>query len=132
MTEPAKPTESQILRAAANDKATGESTDAPDLSEDLEEHKLRYEVETLKQQVVEARDTHNLRVGYSKKLFWLVCTWLACVAVAVGLSGFGAWGFKLSDAVLIAFITTTTVNVVGLFIVVAKWLFPAKNGQQPN
>jgi len=28
------------------------------------------------------------------------------------------------DKVLIAFITSTTINVVGLFVVVAKWMFP--------
>jgi hypothetical protein len=34
--------------------------------------------------------------------------------------------FELSDAVLIALITTTTVNVLGLFYIVARWLFPSK------
>jgi hypothetical protein len=30
---------------------------------------------------------------------------------------------------LIAFITSTTVNVVGLFVLVAKWMFPAGSGK---
>ena len=33
----------------------------------------------------------------------------------------------VSDAVIIALITTTTINVLGLFYIVARWLFPQKN-----
>jgi hypothetical protein len=38
--------------------------------------------------------------------------------------------FKLNDAVLLAVLGTTTVNVVGLFYVVAKYLFPAPTSKQ--
>jgi len=78
----------------------------------------------------EAQDTHRLRLGYAGRIFWLVSAWLVCVAVAVYLSGFKLKGFELSSEVLIAFITSTTINVVGLFVVVAKWMFP--NGKDKN
>lgn len=120
--------ENRVLLAASHDTALADNSPLPDLENDLAEHKLQVELEALKQQVQESADTHKLRLSYAKRLFWLVCSWLACVVIAVGFSGFHVFGFLLSDSVLIAFITTTTVNVVGLFFVVAKWLFPSKNG----
>ncbi|MCC6589759.1 MAG: hypothetical protein IT168_23900 [Bryobacterales bacterium] len=53
----------------------------------------------------------------------LVACWLGCVALCIFLSGIRLWGFELSEKVLIAFITSTTINVVGLFVVVAKWMY---------
>lgn len=100
----------------------------PDPSVSLEDYKQEYEIEALKQQLHEVTDTHKNRIAYIGRVFWLVVGWLACVVACVGLTGFAAWGFKLSDQVLIAFITSTTINVVGLFVVVAKWLYPSGNG----
>lgn len=119
-----------ILKAAKKEKAVAPSAipqAEPDLSIDLEEHQLFYQVEALKQQLKESQDTHALRLGYAGKIFGLVCLWLVCVAVAVFFCGFNLFGFHLSDKVLITFITSTTINVVGLFIVVAKWMFPNSN-----
>ena len=98
--------------------------DLPDLSLDLEEHKLEFQLTCLAEDLKQLQDTHGLRLDYTAHIFKLVCAWLACVVACVVLSGFGLWGFKLSDSVLIAFITSTTVNVVGLFVLVAKWMFP--------
>ena len=113
-----------IKQAALRDNPDKEFTEAPDLEIDLVEHKLFYEIESLKQNLVESQETHKLRLNYSGKIFFLVCAWLVCVAVAVFLAGFSYKDFSLSDKVLIAFITSTTINVVGLFVVVAKWMFP--------
>lgn len=116
-----------IIKAAKVEKTDvsfSSSDPEPDLSLDLAEHQLFYQVETLKQQLKEAQDTHKLRLGYADKIFWLVCAWLIGVVIGVFMSGLRAFGFSLSDNVLITFITSTTVNVVGLFVVVAKWMFP--------
>lgn len=125
---PAKISPSQIIKkAVSHDLPTVVETGIPDFELDLEEHKLHYELESLQQQLVEAVDTHNLRMGYSDKIFILVCIWLTCVLASIIFSGFNIWGFELSDKVLITFITSTTINVLGLFAIVAKWLFP-QNG----
>jgi hypothetical protein len=97
----------------------------PDLSLDLEEHKLAFQLECLEQELKELRETHGLRVSYTGRIFWLVVAWLTCVVVCVMFSGFRYHEFRLSDSVIIAFITSTTVNVVGLFVLVAKWMFPS-------
>lgn len=39
--------------------------------------------------------------------------------------------FKLSDTVLVAFITSTTVSVIGLFIIAAQWLYASKKEKAP-
>ena len=84
-----------IKQAAIRDNPDKEFAEAPDLGIDLVAHKIFYE-----------------------------CAWLVCVSVAVFFTGFSYKDFSLSGKVLIAFITSTTINVVGLFVVVAKWMFP--------
>jgi hypothetical protein len=77
-----------------------------------------------------------LRHQMLEKLLRLVTWWLVAVGVFLGLSAvFGVASghcfiFHLSDPVLLAFISSTTVAVLGLFLVAAKWLFP--NGKSSD
>jgi hypothetical protein len=64
-----------------------------------------------------------LKIGFAFLLFLLVVFWLLVVLVYIGFAGFKYLGFELPEAVLIAFITSTTVSVIGLFHYVAKWLY---------
>lgn len=120
----------RVIKAASHDKPANNDADLPDLGLDLQEHQLSFQVSVLQNEVhtiqhalKEARDTHALRLSYTKKIFWLVVGWLACVVACIVLTGFKCYGFSLSEKVLIAFITSTTINVVGLFILVAKWMY---------
>jgi hypothetical protein len=118
-----------VVKAATRDKAEvsslkPEPESSPDPSVSLKEYENSYRIGQLEQQLEEARDTHKLRLGYAGKIFRLVVVWLACVIGAVFLAGLNYRGFALSDGVLIAFITSSTASVVGLFFVVAKWMFP--------
>jgi|HubBroStandDraft_6_1064221.scaffolds.fasta_scaffold58038_2 hypothetical protein len=72
-----------------------------------------------------AKSILDTRLSYLSKLFWLIVGWLLFVVVSVVLSGFHVGNFELSDYVLIALITSTTTTVIGLFIIAAKWLYPA-------
>ncbi len=129
---------SRVTQAASHDEPLDENPpSSPDLELSLNEHREAFEIQTIQlrvdaltQQHQETLDLHKLRLGYAQDIFRLVCAWLCCVVIGVMLAGFKAWGFSLSDTVLIAFITSTTVNVVGLFIVVAKWMYApsAKQG----
>jgi hypothetical protein len=81
----------------------------------------------------------TLREKYTPRLFGIITTWLGIVVLFVFLSALrfdyfnfnnpechiSCVGFKLSDSVLIAFITSTTVSVLGLFLVVANWMYPS-------
>ena len=82
------------------------------------------EIDRTKDELITARDLHATRKEYTSKLFWLIVVWLSVVVLFVFLSATLKPRFSLSDSVLIAFITSTTVSVLGLFVLVAKWLFP--------
>lgn len=98
---------------------TVESVDEERLS--LENDRLRAEVQNLEQDRAE-------RKKYAGRIFWLVTAWLAgmiCVVVLQGLVRLNL--VSLSDNVLIALVTTTTGGVVGLLVLVVKYLFPSRS-----
>lgn len=122
----------QIIRNAAQLEPPADATNqpTPDLSVGLDESRLQFMLECLDSQLRQLNDNHSLRLSYTGKIFWLVVGWLVSVVVCVAMSGLSKWGFKLSDGVMIAFITSTTVNVIGLFVLVAKWMYPAPEAQE--
>src|SRR4051794_20125860 len=69
----------------------------------------------------------ELRTKYSAYLFWLVVGWLGAVMAVMLAQGFAYGMFKLADSVLIALLGTTTVNVLGLFVIVARYIFPRRD-----
>jgi hypothetical protein len=75
-------------------------------------------------QLQELQDSHKLRKKYCDRIFWLVTVWIALILLILFLSGFQIYKFKLDSSVLITISTTTTISVLGLFAIVAKWLFP--------
>ncbi|MEO8434280.1 MAG: hypothetical protein ABI596_05250 [Pyrinomonadaceae bacterium] len=80
----------------------------------------------LREKYARIKNLHQIRKVYLGLLFILTMIWLVTVVVFVSFAGFGYRGFKLADSVIIAFITSTTVSVIGLFHFAAKWLFPAR------
>lgn len=52
------------------------------------------------QHFLERKDTHNLRLIYTARIYWLVCVWLSFIIIAVFFQGFAWVGFRLSDNVL--------------------------------
>lgn len=75
------------------------------------------------------------RKKYAENVFLLIVIWLGVIISLLFLQGFcnllrtspdSQPCFFLSDAVLIAVITTTTASVVALFVVVAKYLYPKR------
>lgn len=67
----------------------------------------------------------KLRKLYAALLFGLLLLWLAGVYTLLVLVALQK--LVLSDAVLIAALGTTTANVIGLFIVVARYIFPRRD-----
>ncbi|MCY3666693.1 MAG: hypothetical protein OXH81_13615 [Gemmatimonadetes bacterium] len=85
------------------------------------------------------------RREYANKLYRLIIWWLSGIGLLIVLQGFtfdfvfwatpsGSSSFKdffpisfsLSDKVFIAILTGTTVNVLGLFLVVARYFYKSK------
>ncbi|MDB6054276.1 MAG: hypothetical protein JWN25_1799 [Verrucomicrobiales bacterium] len=90
-------------------------------------------------------DDIDARKMYASRAFWLVVAWLSSIFIMLFFQGFSAHGqgfftgerlgvkfvteqpslFFLSDRVLITLITSTTVSVIGIFVIVMKYLFPS-------
>src|SRR5713226_1052614 len=83
---------------------------------------LSYAAGAVEFRLQQEREIHDLRKEYLPKLFYLVCGWLIVVVLLV-LATSLRW-IVLSDSVLIAFITSTTVSVIGLFLIAGRWLYP--------
>jgi len=91
---------------------------------DLDEQRQILELRSLGQDIGERRK-------YANRSFNLIVSWLAIVLYIVLAQGFGVglfnYGrFALSDAVLIALITTTTGSIIGIVLIVMRYLFPRR------
>lgn len=94
-----------------------------DLSEEgfLLERKQQQELRRLTAEVDKLIQDNRGRLSFSRNIFLVTVLWLAFVMAVVVQCARGVW--KLSDSVLIALITTTTATVIGIFIIVANYLF---------
>lgn len=104
----------------------------PDYGVGLETHKESYkaaceriDVESQEHQLNVERQMLPERKKYALLIFIISVIWLIFIGVCVWKAG--RQYLMVSDSVLIALITTTTVNVLGLFYIVARWLFPNKH-----
>lgn len=78
--------------------------------------------EALKQaQVTKFVNDNRSRVVYGVLIFLVTIIWLITILIFVYSAGKGT--LKLSDAVLITLITTTTASVFGFFLLVVNYLF---------
>ncbi len=102
-------------------------SEIPDSRTELESKTL--ESEELKARIAKLNQDIELRKKYSGKLYWLISIWLIAMFALLLLQGFlGINGyFNLSDKVLITIIGGTTINVLGLFAIVANYIFPKEN-----
>ena len=90
-----------------------QTDDQPEPSKDvLERRSMRKDIEH--------------REKYANRLFWFVAVWVGLMLVIVLLEGSKWASFDLSDTVLTTLIGATTANVLGLFAIVANYLFPKR------
>jgi hypothetical protein len=113
------------IEGAADDEDKKAKTDEPLYIVRYESERLYLENRRLEDENAELSDVHELRKEYIPKLYWLTVTWLIFVVILVWKVAEGPY-FYLSDRVLITLVTSTTVNVIGIFMLAARWLFPPK------
>ena len=63
------------------------------------------------------------RKHYAEKTFEFLCAYMLAVFLLLIFAGSDHIDFHFSDSVIIALITTTTANVIGIFIFVMRYLF---------
>lgn len=123
---PDDPSSPDPIQQVAQEEAAAVQLDDPRITTEkktYELEELKFKVSKLEQDLKEARDLHKIRKSYIDRMFALIVSWLLTVITFVALNAFKIKSFILSDSVLIAFITSTTVSVLGIFIIAAKWLF---------
>jgi hypothetical protein len=69
------------------------------------------------------------RKKYAFRIFLLVAFWITAVLAILILQGFCFHEFHLSDNVLLAAIGSTTANIIGMLLIVIKYLF---GGRPPS
>ncbi len=123
----------QILAEFQNKLQTGHSTKVDTEEAVLEEkrelqegkiHELEkqsLELQMLKAQIRKFEDDNTGRREFSRSIFTVTVIWMFLVLMIVIQCANGKW--RLDNSVLIALITTTTANVIGIFIIVANYLF---------
>ena len=68
------------------------------------------------------------RKKYALRIFVLICAWIGLLFAVLALEAVGSpmgW-FHLNDPILLALIGGTTANVLGIFYIVTRYLFPRK------
>ncbi len=70
------------------------------------------------------RQLRRMREDWAPRLFWVLSGWLILTAAILVFHGFGWWGFSVEERVLMTLLGSTAVNVVGLFGIIARFVFP--------
>lgn len=132
--------DSKLTGSSTNSNAKSSVSSDPDPSKSLDEYRtarLEAELNELKRQHDERKDLHGIRTKHAWLLFYLTVAWVIVVWFIILLQGFGQWflptppptsehfylKFKLSDTALIAFMTSTTATVLGLYGIAAYWMY---------
>lgn len=91
---------------------------------DIEKEKSLVDLHLRREELEGRKQDRIQRKGYADKIFVLLCVYLFIVMVLLYFNGFGLT--QLDSSVLIAIVTTSAANVIGIFILVAKYLFHTK------
>lgn len=116
--------QSAIERAVQQGLESERRSPAPNADLERLTRQLRYR---------EAVDQRLLRLGVGAIVFILSAGWLAAdvtLTLAAGWGELGGRPFRLDSSVLVAFLTTSTATVIGLFLVFLRWLYPQTNGDE--
>lgn len=89
------------------------------------EQAARINLRMCKQLLKQLKEEHELRKKFMPYVYWLVVGVLAATFVILIISGcVRACGHKfLSDKVLIAILTGTVIDIIGILYIAVRWLF---------
>lgn len=66
------------------------------------------------------------RKEFAIKIYHFLCFYLSAVLLLVILSATPLIKFELTEGIIITLLTTTTANIIGIFILVVKYLFATR------
>jgi hypothetical protein len=123
MIPPPNPPEPQVLSleniVVVSSSSQVEDAAATSETEFFAKSRERVEIDGILQDLGE-------RKKYAGRIFWMVVVWLAAIALVIVMEGFHLLGFYLDSSIVIALIGGTTTGIVGLFLIVARYLFPRR------
>ncbi len=93
----------------------------------LASKKSSVEVELLKEKLEGRKQDRKQRGEYANRIFSFVCIYMFAIVIMVILVGFHV--LTLGNSVIITLLSTTTANVIGVFIIVAKYSFHNQDSQ---
>ncbi|HTJ13499.1 MAG TPA: hypothetical protein VL547_15800 [Dinghuibacter sp.] len=114
-------TGTQAGAALPADSAFVEEEQTLNVKREEEVRKLKIQNDLLQAKFEKITGDNKARKTHSLLIFVMVFFWLVSVVALLALSGLGI--LCLSDKVLITLLTTTTINVIGLLVIVANYLF---------
>lgn len=116
------------LESSKNEPKQEERTEIKD--DEIELIRKREEVKTMtvankirNEELENRRQDRARRKVYADNLFTFLCFYMILVFFILYKSGSLYNSFELSDSVIIALITTTTANIIGIFAFVVRYLF---------
>jgi len=92
----------------------------------------RSEFSKKKQEIQIKSLKHRLesQIIYGPRIYWLVVIWLLFVGVVIvtegsqlSISHYFGWEFDLSDTVMVAILGTTTASIIGMFVIILRFIF---------
>ena len=98
----------------------------PDAAASYHEGEEKLERARLQEEIGDLVQDRDQRKMYGDRLFKLIVCWLSGVFIIVILHGISVVPFNLSTATLTTLIGSATASVIGLFAIVANYLFPKR------
>lgn len=103
--------------------------ETPISSRDIGQEIKITELDIRKEELEGKRQDRLQRKAYADNIFTFLCIYMIIVFVILFKHGCLFNGFELSDSVIVALITTTTANIIGIFVFVVRYLFNTPNGK---
>ena len=129
--EPSKQQNREVIDLLSGISKKKETSQDKELTFDEKHEALAYRVAELEYSS-KSIDIENRRT-YASRIYGMIVGWLVAVILIIVGSGFKQiFPFYLSDNVLITLIGGTTVNVLGLFVIVVKYYFKYNDNQKKH
>lgn len=106
--------------------------ETPISSRDIGQEIKITELDIRKEELEGKRQDRLQRKAYADNIFTFLCIYMIIVFVILFKHGCLFNGFELSDSVIVVLITTTTANIIGIFVFVVRYLFNTPNGKDKS
>lgn len=80
------------------------------------------ELALMNEELESKKQDRRQRGEFSRKIYWTIVGYMVVVLCVLCATGAG-WLCFSSPAIMITLLSTTTANVIGLFVIVTKYLF---------